>query len=251
MNYPKRNYIKVILILLGTHPFHERQKTKWYQKIHLIGSVFCAVQLVLTLYTFIWEQNSGAFASTNTNNILNGSVLIKKIVAIGLPFFTVFVKCFSIRNLETFHEKIESFDVFLQSTEFKDEEEFMKLQKEMELKRRKINFFSVLLIVLMEMFNVITAFSYMLFARGLVPQFETMYFYHSPIAIFISTAVYIYGHFYGITLRHEMLNSLVLHIWERGWTTENEQQLERKEQLRELALIRREAEKKIIPSIDF
>lgn len=231
MNYPKRNIIVGMLIFLGTYPFHEKRQRTWSKKIHLFGLFLCCVQCTLTVYTFVLEQRNCAYSShTASNNILLGSVAIKKTLALGLPLFIVFFKFFNMRPLEEFYEKTELFDVFYKATEIKElTHEFICLQQEVDKKIRKMNFVCGVLIILVELFNVVTAISYMIVARGGVPNIETIYFYHSSIAIFITSSLHVFSKLFGLMLRHELFNAFVQGVWEEGWPMEREIKMKRRQ----------------------
>lgn len=228
MMFPKTNLITGILVLLGTHPFHEKHQSSWRAKVHLLGLFFCLLQLALTLYTFVLEHREEEFGSSNQNNILACSVMIKRLIALLLPIYTIVLKCCAFRSLEQFYEQLALFDVFLQSTEHRVGLEYACLEQELEQKVRKVNCFAGVLVVLVELFNIVTAFSYMIQVRGIVPSTNTLYFYHLGMSIFIATALNVYSKLYGVLLRHQLVNAFAEDIWEEGWQTESGQRRHRR-----------------------
>lgn len=234
MIYPRASFVKGILVVLGTHPLHEKKRVNWRQKVHRIGLFFCALQLVLTTYTFVLEQREDAYGSSNGNNILRGSVLIKRLFALLLPPFTIVLRFTGLRCLEQFFGRIELFDVFLQSTGHRVGLEYACLEQEMEQKIRKVNFFAGVFVVLAELFNIVTAFNYMINVREIMPSITTFYFYHSGITIFIATSLNIYSTLYGVLLRHELFNAFAEDIWECGWQEEIGQLRQRRRVLKGL-----------------
>lgn len=234
MNYPKSNLITVLLILLGTHPIHEDRKSNWLQKVHRIGFIFLVAQIILTPCTFAIEQAEEAFGSGNSNNIVNGFVTLKRIFAFFLPILTIIIKLFTIRLMEELIERIQLFDVFLKSTVHSVSAEFRLLQEQIEQKIRKLSFVGGLFVILVVLFNLVTALLYMIFIRGIFPSVSTFYFYHSAITIFITTSLDVYTKLYGLMLRHELLNQFVRDIWEKEWAEESGRRKQRRVVLREL-----------------
>lgn len=235
MNIPTTNLITGTMVILGIHPVHEKRRSNWCQKFHYAGLFFCLLQVVFTIYTFLLEQEERAFDSNSENNILLGSVAIKKGLALILPLYTILLQFLAIRPLEKFFDKTALFDVFLKATDHKVSPEFRALEQDLEQRARKVNFVAGLFILLAELFNIVTAYSYMMVVRKRWPTVYTLYFYHSALAIFITSSVNTFCKLYRVLLRHELFNEFVRHILESGWQTERVKRMERLQILRGLA----------------
>lgn len=232
MIYPKTSLVTLLLILLGVHPFHEKRKAKWHQKIHILGAFFTILQVPLTIYTCILEQKQGAFGSGNENNIIEGFVLMKKVFALLLPLYTILLKFFTVRSTETFHEKLDYFDVFLRVAQQKVGPEFECLEGLLEQKERKVNCFAGVLIILVELFNIVTGVAYMIDIRGQIPSFNVIYFYHSALTIFMTCSLNIYCKLHGVWLRHELFNQYVKDVWQTQWQRERNARKNKRELLK-------------------
>lgn len=234
MNIPTTNLITGTMVFLGMHPVHEKRQTDWCQKLHYTGLFFCLVQIVLTIYTFLLELKERAFDSSSENNIILGFVAIKKGIALLLPLYTILLQVIPIRPLEKFFDKTALFDVFLKATDYKVSLEYCTLERDLIQRARKVNFVAGIFILLAVLFNIVTAYSYMIMVRKRWPNVYTLYFYHSPLAIFITSSVSTFCKLYGVLLRHELFNEFVKDILESGWQTERVKRMKRLQILRGL-----------------
>lgn len=210
MDYPTWNLTKIIIILLGLHPFSDHRPKQGRPKIHVIGLFFCISQVFLTYYTYTREQTRMAFYSSNANNILYGTVILKRMFALGVPMATLLIKCLTIRPLERFCEKTGAMDKFLNSPHRRVDVGFDCLEEETKHKIRRVNFLSGLGVILCEVLNLCVAIGYSVFGRGQgVPPWYTLYFYHSFLSMHFCIALNIYTQFYALTLRQDLFTAFV------------------------------------------
>lgn len=230
MKYPKINLITFILLILGLHPIHEEKRPKWYLKIHLFGFICCVNQVILTAYTFSLEQTRDAFYSSFANNIMHGTVVTKKMFAVGLPIVAIILKFCTFRPLEQFNIKLRILDDFLNAPERRSEIGFDSFKDATEQKIRRMDIFSGVGVLLTEFLNLVTALSYWIFGRkmdGKIPWF-TFYVYQSMITLHVAIAINIFNKFYGLTLRQELFGAFVQKVSDLKWPLMGEQRENRR-----------------------
>lgn len=221
MNYPKWNLITAILLILGVHPLGTRRRTlHWYRKIHFIGIWFCGLQIIFSAYTIHMEMHREAYHSLNSNNIMHGAVITKRMIGIGFPFVTIAALFLKRESTEKFFERIDRFDVFLRSnTENNGEIDYVGDVRKLNYKLQRVNFLSGIFIIVLEFINVVIGAGTGRAQGQGTPKWETFYFFHSSILIHIAVAQNIYVKFYGVTLRQELFSAFVANIFESTQST--------------------------------
>lgn len=208
--YPSWNLTHLILLVLGLRPLRNSGQSKWYTKINPIGLVFGILQIALTLHTFLSEQRREAYYSHFANNIMDGTLQLKRLLAIFVPMAAIADVFLKYRPLAKFHQKINRLDEFLMSPDRKRTVNFDCHQEATEQKTRQVNFLAGVVIVAIECLSLVTGICYVLFGRqSKLPPWSTFYFYHVMLTMHVAMAMNIYTQLHTLGQRQDLFVAFV------------------------------------------
>lgn len=209
MNYPKKNLIQGVLLLLGLYPLQEKQQLRWQDKVNVLGTLLSIYHCCMTMYMYKLEMGQKGVLSSSPNNIIHSTVVLRRLLAVTVPILSIVSRFCNIRSLQSFWEKVQVFDAFLLSSVQK--EKFNQTEQRI----RRVNFFAGLYVVAVECFNI-SCFGlyYLLVSAAASPALFKIYFFDYASTVYSCGAMYIFSRIYGLTLRLECLCGFVEEIWD-------------------------------------
>ena len=210
MTYPKRNLINGLLFVLGLSPFHEPPQFHWRQKVRPLGFLLSLVHLGMTIFTYVRETQRAGYLKTNPNNIIQGTVVIKRLLAVLTPIGLISARFCYLKTLELFWEKLRILDRFLKDIQRERESSW---EESYEKKVNKSNFLAGSYAISIEGLNLLFSFLYYYVAHSKeTPLFVTIYFYHFATTIYSTAAMDIYSRVNALGVRVDLFAEFVENI---------------------------------------
>lgn len=212
MIYPKQSLIKGLLFLLGMSPFYEQPRMRWHDKVKVLGLLLSVFHVTMTIYAFRREQQRVGYLSSNPNNIIQGTVLTKRLLTLLVPLGSIGARFCYIRTLERFWEKIFVLDKWLRSVQEPEKDSW---RKNFEEKQKRAHFLAGLFVIVVETFCLVDSYLHYIHLPAKQKMgVGALYFFHFAATVFIAAALNIVVEIYCLCLRLDLFCAFVDGIWE-------------------------------------